>query len=60
MFIKTIDLFCDTCSEWVPGENNNTAAQVRKFAKKRGWILLNAKDYCPECVHEWKEEEKVK
>lgn len=59
--MKTIDIQCDDCGNWINGMTGRNASfrKVRAMAKENGWhsVVIAGKllDLCPEC---WKKHNK--
>lgn len=50
MIKRTAWIFCDTCGKQFP-VSDNTAKEVRIFAKKEGWTHTKfSGDKCAECI----------
>jgi len=49
---KQATVWCDICEDWFHNGGERTAKQVRKAARKEGWIRKDGKDRCPDCSKE--------
>jgi hypothetical protein len=54
--VLTTDVFCDGadggCSEWTRGVTGprSRAADARREARRVGWTITKAGDFCPACA----------
>jgi len=54
MIVRTIDLFCDICGNWIAAEKIRQDRALRRKAKESGWqkkiVDGRVKDLCPGCA----------
>jgi len=50
-FTVTIDVRCDTCTDWIDGTRGQltTKREAREAAKRAGWKYSEGRDICPQC-----------